>query len=151
MNNIAAFYENVPAMLTTIGSLVPSESGHFLLESGLHGNLWMDLESLFLAPARIEPLATELARRIATHDPEVICGPLVEGAFLALIVARQLDLPFTYSERYVRTGIETLYPFGYAIPRPLHRHLRGKRVAVINDVISAGSAVRGTWQELEAL
>ena len=129
---------------------IPTERGHFVFESGFHGNLWMDLEALFLHPAKIEPLASELAERLAKHQPEVVCGPLVEGAFLALMVARQLGVPFTYSERFERSA-EDLYPFGYRVPRILHQHLRGKRVAVVNDVISAGSAVRGTWTELEAL
>ena len=29
--------------------------GHFLLESGHHGNLWLDLNSLFLRPAALLP------------------------------------------------------------------------------------------------
>jgi orotate phosphoribosyltransferase len=141
----------IPCMHAAIASLVSTERGHFLLESGLHGNLWMDLEGLFLKPALIEPLAAELAQRVARYDVDVVCGPLVEGAFLALMVARQLDLPFTYSERYARTDAQALYPYGYAVPRLLHRHLRGRRVAVINDVIGGGSAVGGTWSALEAL
>jgi orotate phosphoribosyltransferase len=129
--------------------LLASQRGHFLLESGYHGSLWLDLEALFLEPARIEPLARELAVRLAKHGAEVVCGPLVEGAFLALMVARELGVPFTYSERFESGG--DLYPYGYRVPPTLHRHLRGKRVVIVNDVISAGSAVRGTWSDLESL
>jgi orotate phosphoribosyltransferase len=113
--------------------------------------LWLDLEALFLEPARIEPLADELAARLMTHGAEVVCGPLVEGAFLALMVARRLGVPFTYSERFDLRGGGDLYPYEYRVPRTLHRHVRGKRLAIVNDVINAGSAVRGTWIELDSL
>jgi orotate phosphoribosyltransferase len=36
----------------------------------------------------------------------------------------------------------------YRIPRALRPKLRGKRVAVVNDVINAGSAVRATVSDL---
>jgi len=132
-----------------IAELVSPQSGHFLLESGFHGNLWLDLEALFLRPERIAPPALELSRRLAQYGAEVVCGPLVEGAFLALMVARQMNLPFTYSERFLRDDARSLYPFGYRIPSPLHPHVRGKRAVVVNDVIGGGSAVGGTWEELE--
>ena len=130
--------------------LLSAEEGHFVFESGHHGTRWLDLEALFLHPAAIEPLARELASRLRACDAEVVCGPLVEGAFLALMVARELALPFTYSERF-GGGDGALYSYRYRIPRTLHRHVAGKRVLIINDVISAGSAVRGTFFELAQL
>ena len=52
--------------------LLSARRGHFLLESGHHGNLWLDLDSLFLRPAALLPVARELARRegveIRTYD-----------------------------------------------------------------------------------
>ncbi len=130
--------------------LLSAVDGHFVFESGHHGTRWMDLEALFLDVHAIEPLARELASRLRDCDAEVVCGPLVEGAFLALLVARELGLPFTYSERYASAN-EGLYSYGYRVPRTLHRHLAGKRVLILNDVISAGSAVRGTFFELTEL
>ena len=124
--------------------------GHFLLESGHHGKLWMDLEATFVEPARVEPAADEIASRLIPYRPEIICGPLVEGAFLGLMVSQRMGIPFTYSERFANAD-GGLYPFAYRIPKGLHRHLRGKRVAIVNDVINAGSAVRGTIVSLEDL
>lgn len=129
-------------------SLFAPQRGHFRFESGHHSSLWMDLETLFLDPARIEPLADELAQRVAKHDIGAVCGPLVEGAFLALMVARRLGVPFTYSER-IETGSDELYPIRYRVPRTLHRHVRGRRIAIVNDVISAGSAVGRTAVDLD--
>jgi orotate phosphoribosyltransferase len=137
-------------MRDDVAALLSPKRGHFLLESGHHGSMWMDLETLFLEPARIEPLAVELSTRLANYGVEGVCGPLVEGAFLALMVARQLGVPFTYSERFANDTSSDLYPFGYRIPKVLRREIRGKRIAIVNDVISAVSAVRGTAIDLEA-
>ena len=40
-----------------------------------------------------------LATRLAPHEIQVVCGPLVEGAFVASLVAARLGVPFTYADR----------------------------------------------------
>ena len=39
----------------------------------------------------------------------------------------------------------------YRLPKSLHSAVSGKRVAIVNDVISAGSAVRGTFFDLREM
>jgi orotate phosphoribosyltransferase len=82
-------------------------------------------------------------------EVDAVCGPLVEGAFLALMVALLLNVQFTYSERLARSAKGGLFPAGYRVPAPLHEGLRGKRVAIVNDVVNAGSAMRGTFADLQ--
>ncbi len=131
--------------------LLPFRRGHFCFESGHHGDSWLDLELLCLRPAPIRRLAAELAARLEKHQIDVVCGPLVEGAFVALMVAAELDVPFTYSERLARDAEGGLFPFKYELPRGLRRSVAGKRVAIVNDVINAGSAVRGTLIDLRVV
>jgi len=131
-------------------ALMPARRGHFLLESGHHGDLWLDLELLYLKPARVRPLAARLAARLASFEIEAVCGPLVEGAFVALMVAAELGVPFSYAERFPNPTSSALFPVDYRVPRTLRAEVRGKRVAIVNDVINAGSAVRGTLADLEA-
>ena len=129
--------------------LLAARRGHFRLESGHHGDLWLDLELLFLRPRLMQPFARELARRLSPERIEAVCGPLVEGAFVAQLVAAELDVPFSYAERIVHPGRDGLYPVEYRIPRALRTTVRGKAVAIVNDAINAGSAVRGTFVDLE--
>ena len=132
--------------------LLPSRTGHFRLESGHHGELWLDLELLCLDPAPVRRLAEQLAQRLAPHGVEAVCGPLVEGAFVALMVAAALAVPFTYANRRPDPDGPCpgrLYPVDYRIPEALRAAVRGKRVAIVNDVVNAGSAVRGTFTDLE--
>ena len=130
-------------------NLLSARRGHFLLESAHHGDLWLDLELLCARPRVLRPLAAELARRLAKLKIEVVCGPLVEGAFVGLLVGLELGVDFSYSERFVRGTKDGFFPAAYRLPQALRGHVRRKRVAIINDVINAGSAVRGTFEDLE--
>jgi orotate phosphoribosyltransferase len=132
-------------------SMLPGRIGHFALESGHHSDLWMDLAVLCLRPEFVRQRAALVARRLAAHRVDAVCGPLVEGAFVALLVATDLGVEFCYSERVESTtGAGALFPVEYRIPDALRDGLRGKRVAIVNDVISAGSAVRGTLADVRA-
>ena len=123
--------------------------GHFPLESGHHGELWLTSRAVS-AVNPVKRLAIELADRLSAHSVEAICGPLVEGAFVGLLVASTLDLPFTYAEPRPSPQANRSYPVQYRIPDVLRREVRGKRVAIVNDVINMGSAVRGAFTDLEA-
>lgn len=133
-----------------VAALLPARTGHFRLESGHHGDLWLELELLCFRTGPVRTLARELGRRVAQHDVEIICGPLVEGAFVALMVAEELGLPFTYSEPQRSGTALGLFPVTYRIPGVLRSRVGGRRVAVLNDVINAGSAVQGTLDDLRA-
>jgi orotate phosphoribosyltransferase len=135
-------------MQAEIEKLLAKRHGHFELESGHHGELWLDLELLMLYPHRVRPIADALAARVASYDVDAICGPLVEGAFVGLLVASSLKLPFTYSQP-TRSSESGLFPVQYTIPAAFQSQLQGKRVAIVNDVINAGSAVRGTLADLK--
>jgi orotate phosphoribosyltransferase len=130
--------------------LLSARRGHFLLESGHHGDLWLDLESLCVHPQRVRSLAAALAEPLSKIQVDAVCGPLVEGAFVGLMVALLLNVQFTYSERFARSAGDGLFPAGYRVPAPLREGLRDKRVAIVTDVINAGSALRGTFDDLQS-
>src|SRR3984957_3605474 len=131
-------------------SLVRGRSGHFLLESGHHGDVWFQLETPCLHSRAIRPFAARLAERLKNYNVDSVCGPLVEGAFVALMVSLELGCEFVYAERFANTARQGLFPVEYRFPRALQPAVQGKRVAIVNDVINAGSAVRGTFSDLAA-
>lgn len=130
---------------------VRATRGHFVLESGHHSDLWLDLEGLCLHPRAVQRDADRLASLLRPCDVDAVCGPLNEGAFVALMVASTLGCAFTYAERFQspdRGG--ALFPVDYRLPAALRDAVRGRRVAIVNDVTSAGSAVRGAYADLDA-
>ena len=126
--------------------LLSARRGHFVLESGHHGNLWLDLDALFVRPANLLPFTRELAQRLSMHGIEAVAAPLVGGALIGQMVATELDVRFAFAER--RTGANGV---SYAIPHALHHHLRGRAVAIVDDAVNAGSATRATFAALTAL
>lgn len=127
-------------------SMIDARRGHFRLESGHHGDLWLDLDSLFRRPARLRPAVTALARRLAAHDVEMVCGPLSGGAFVAQVIALELDAEFCHTERTTAPRAGALYSAEYSLPSGFS--VAGRRVTVVDDVINAGSAVRATLASL---
>jgi orotate phosphoribosyltransferase len=132
-------------------TLATAREGHFRLESGHHGRRWLDLDGLFTDPARIGPFVDALAERVRAHEPEAVCGPLVGGAFLAQMLAARLACDFLFTERLPSGESQGLYGVRYRLPRGLRGRARGKRIAIVDDAISAGSSVRATYDELRAL
>jgi orotate phosphoribosyltransferase len=130
--------------------LVAGRRGHFRLESGHHGGLWLDLDPLFAAPQRIAPFVHALANALRPHEVSAICGPLLGGAFLAQLVAHALDAEFCFTERAMSGQPGDLYRARYILPTAFAAGIEGKRVAIVDDVMSAGSALRATYAELQA-
>jgi orotate phosphoribosyltransferase len=131
-------------------SLLAAREGHFRYESGHHGDLWLEIPRLYRRPRCLRRFAVELARRLAPHGIEAVCGPLIEGALLAQMVAEELDVEFVFAEQLARSRGDGLYPLAYRIPAALRPGLRDQRTAIVDDVINAGSAIRGALADLRA-
>jgi len=135
---------------TALLDIVSARRGHFKLESGHHSGLWLDLDALFANPRQVGPLVSALANALRPHNVSAVCGPLLGGAFLAQLVAQALDLTFCFTERVIPRNKTELYPALYKLPAAFAKSISGKRVAIVDDVMSAGSALRGTFMELQA-
>ncbi len=135
----ASFYE-----------LVSGRRGHFQLESGYHSELWLDLDALFADLKRIEPFVAQLSQSLRQYNVAVVCGPLLGGAFLAQLVAQTLGVEFCFTERVLPANANGFYPASYRLPPAFAARVRDKQVAIVDDVMSAGSALRGTYTELHA-
>ncbi|HET9906763.1 MAG TPA: phosphoribosyltransferase family protein [Anaerolineales bacterium] len=129
-------------------NLLAARRGHFKFESGHHGDLWLDLDLLFLQPQKLQPFIDALADRLEKYNPAAICGPLVGGALIAHSIAAKLGIEFYYTEPVNIAQPGTLYSVKYRLPKNFESHVSGKKIVVVDDVINAGSAVRATLEEL---
>jgi len=129
---------------TDLSELARPRRGHFDLGTGYHGDLWLELDGLFLWPARIRPAARKLAGHLRQYGPAAVCGPVAGGAFLAQMVAEVLGAAFLPA--YQEPGS----PARYRLPRVARDEIAGWPVAVVDDAVNAGTAVRASCQELRA-
>jgi orotate phosphoribosyltransferase len=133
-------------------SLLHSRRGHFRMESGYHSELWFNLGALFENEnrSRLQPFADQLARRLAVHNIEAVCGPMTGGAKLAGMIGATLGIESFHTDRVKTPAATGLFPVRYLVPASQRERLRGKSVAIVDDAISAGSAVKGTHADLLA-
>lgn len=127
------------------------QRGHFVLESGLHTDVWLELDTLFLDPASLAPHLDELASQLQRYTITAVCGPLVGGAFVAQSIAAKLNVRFYFTERGPEQSSSDLFSATYRLPAGLRPHASRERFAVIDDAISAGSSTRATIAELSSI
>jgi len=116
--------------------------GHFRYESGHHGDLWLDLDALLVDARAVHGWAAALAEQVATCRPEVVCGPLTGGAFVAQALAAATGAAFVFAERRLVEG-----SVDYRIPNGLRARLAGRRVVLADDAVNAGSALLATLED----
>ena len=136
--------------MSAFRDLLLINKGHFALESGLHGDVWFDLEPAFAQPKLLRTFTEGLAALLSRYEIECVCGALVGGALFAYSIAEQMGIEFLYSERHVSAanGYRTVT---YRVPNPLRSAVANRRIAVVDDVINAGSAVTKTCDDLRSL
>ena len=120
------------------------------MESGYHTEWWFNLDALFAHPEQLRPFVGELARRLAVHRIDAVCGPMTGGAKLAQMISAELGVAGFFTERFEQSGTTAHFPVKYLIPAARREAVRGKSVAIVDDAVSAGSAARGTYADLVA-
>jgi orotate phosphoribosyltransferase len=137
-------------MQSDLLALLAGRRGHFRMESGYHSERWFNLDKLFEDRARLQPFVDELARRLAVYGIETVVGPMTGGAKLAAMIGTKLNIESFHTERFETPNATGLFPVRYLVPDAQRERLRGKAVAIVDDAISAGSAVKGTHADLLA-
>src|SRR5258705_9448300 len=120
------------------------------MECGYHSDSWFELGSLFADPRAVRPFVADLGRRLSPHQVDVVCGPMTGGAKVAEMIATELGIEAVVAERSETPGATGLFPVRYRIPDAERHRVRGRRIAIVDDAVSAGSAVRGTYADLVA-
>lgn len=131
---------DVMAQLKDIGAL---KTGHFLLASGRHSDVYLEKFDLLRNPRATEAVCAGFVDAFAGTEIDVVVGPTTGGILLAFETARQLGLPAAYAER-AREG-------GNA--REIRRSTTfadGARVLVVDDILTTGGSVRETLEALKA-
>lgn len=125
--------------LAEIGAL---KSGHFLLSSGRHSDVYLEKFDLLRNPRATEEVCHGFVERFEAKGIDVVVGPTTGGVILAFETARQLGVAAAYAERTTdgSPGREIRRGTVFA-PRT--------RVLVVDDILTTGGSVRETLAALE--
>lgn len=121
-------------------------SGHFVFKSGLHASEYVNKDMLYTNPNTIALLCMDLGqpfvhRKRPEAQVHVVVGPAIGGVILAHCVAKHI---FFDSEEIVRSLFADKEGDGFIVRRGYDKFVTGRRVLVVEDIITTGGSVRGT-------
>lgn len=106
-------------------------TGHFVLTSGRHSNVYVEKFRILEQPHVLSTLCGQMAHRFADLGIDVVAGPTTGGIIIAFETARWLGTPALYVESV--DGVKQLRRGGQVAP--------GAHVLVVDDVLTTGTSV----------
>jgi orotate phosphoribosyltransferase len=114
-------------------------SGHFVLTSSLHARTYINKDAVYMHPQRISWLCRLIAKEFYKDEVEVVIAPAVGGVILSQWVAYHLfkltrkDVLAVYAEKDGK---------GFVIKRGYDKAIFGKRVLIVEDILTTGGSVK---------
>ena len=137
---------NAAGILERVGAV---RQGHFVLASGNHSPTYVNKDAIYTRPLWTDTLACEIAEVCGEWRPDVVLGPVIGGALLAQWVTYRLSLPLhvykwfdpnrTILAAYADRGVGKFF----VLKRGYGELVNGKRVLVVEDVITTGASAVG--------
>ena len=107
---------------------------HVVYTSGRHGSAYVNKDAVYPHTAHVSELCRLLADAAASLRPEVVCGPALGGIILSQWTAHHLGALAVYAEKTPEGGL--------ALRRGYDRLVAGRRVLVVEDIITTGGSVK---------
>lgn len=129
---ILTIFERVGAIIT---------DSHIIYTSGRHGTSYVNKDALYVHPAETGVICSYIAAQFVDASVEVVAGPTIGGVILAQWTAYHLrkmtrsPVLAVYAEEDAETR-RRVFRRGYG------EIVAGKRVLVVEDVLTTGGSVR---------
>jgi len=107
--------------------------GHFLLSSGYHSNIYFEKYRILENPYLLSILVKNKISDLKNLGAECVAGPFSGGIIVAYEVARQLNVYACYGEKF---GGKIVFRRGF--------DLSGKKVLIVDDVLTTGISIKKT-------
>lgn len=126
--------------------------GHFVLDSFLHTDEYVDKANLYKDPILTDHVCWRMAQKIFLHfhreePPEVVVGPATGGIVLSNRIARYLS--DFYEARVVSLFTEKDEEGNQELKRGCLTDIPGRRILVVDDVVTTGLQVRQIIEEAQ--
>ncbi len=107
--------------------------GHFLLPNGFHTDIQIQFAKAVQYTWHTKELASELALKLHRFAPDCIASPVTNGIIIGYEVARDLDVPFIFSEKSANGSMT----FSRGLDPSIFRN-----IIIVEGVIEEGQSVR---------
>lgn len=126
---------------TKLTDLGVTQRGHFRLHSGLHTNEFWDLERLFWDDEFTRQMVREGVEAVTDWDFNVIVGIGHGGGMFAFALARPYGFHLLFA---------TMVEIGGSLVTYSLNSLKGKRVLVVDDVVTTGQSLQTAVNYLQS-
>lgn len=129
--------ERALSILRSVHAVV---TGHFVLTSLLHAKIYINKDAVYMHPMKISLLCRYIAKQFVDDGIEVVIAPATGGVILSQWVAYHLlkmtrrDILAVYAEKDEAAG--------FVIKRGYDKAIKGKKVLVVEDVLTTGGSVK---------
>ncbi|MGQ9925290.1 MAG: phosphoribosyltransferase family protein [Chloroflexaceae bacterium] len=141
--------DDVLALLASVGALITGD--HLVYTSGRHGSSYVNKDALYPHTTATAAVCERIARHFAGAGVEVVAGPTIGGVILAQWTAHHLsmiegrEVLAVYAEEEVTAeGKRRVLRRGY------DALAQGRRVLVVEDVLTTGGSVRQVVEAVRA-
>jgi orotate phosphoribosyltransferase len=140
-------------ILKTLGEISALiKDSHIVYTSGRHGSSYVNKDAIYPHAHLTSKLCQEMARRFSGQNVDTVLAPAIGGVILSQWVAYHLtemegrEIPGVYAEKE-KSGTEDLF----VIKRGYDRFVRGKRVLLLEDIITTGISIKRVVEAVRAL
>lgn len=114
---------------------------HFVYTSGAHGSAYINMREAAHDARFMRAIGQEMAHQLEDLNPEIILGPETLGRTLAGYVAAKLGIPAIWCDM-VELNPDTHEKLAvFSDKLNFSRLLPGKRVAIVDDLLTTGSSL----------
>jgi orotate phosphoribosyltransferase len=134
--------------LTELGALIVDS--HIVYTSGKHGSAYVNKDAIYPHTAATSSLCEQIARHFRGRGVDVVIAPAVGGVILSQWTAHHLtgfeghEVLGAYAEK--REGGD-----GFIIKRGYDRLVQGRRVLVVEDILTTGGSVKKVVETVRAI
>lgn len=128
--------DEVLKLLQDVGAF---RAGHFVFVSGLHADTYVNKNAMYPYTREMSKLCRSIAEGWVGKNVEVVTGPATGGVILSQWVAYHLS---ELEGREVYSTYADKDGDGFVIKRGYDEIMKGKKVLVVEDLVTTGSSLR---------
>ena len=138
---------DVLEMLDRVGAVITGS--HVVFTSGRHGSAYINKDAIYPHASVVSDLCRTIAEHFARCNVEVVASPAVAGVALV----QHTSLHFTDLTKDWVPGVyaEKAEDGAFAFKRGYDKYISGKRVLVVEDVLTTGGSAKAVIEEVRRL
>ena len=138
--------KEVLEILRKVGAVITNS--HIVYTSGKHGSAYVNKDAVYPHIWAISALCEEIAQRSVDYDAEAVIAPAVGGVILSTRVAESLE-ELGYVDHVLGVYADKDGD-NFVIKRGYDKLIKGKRVLVVEDVLTTGGSVKKVIEAVRA-